>query len=127
MPPVRPDAGVAPTIDRSRISVAANGAITGTADSIRGQMPITLEVKNTNGLATATASVAQDGSFAAAVIATAGDPITVTATDGAGRVGGPVGVGSVAFGTAAKTTPVIISGDTNFRARTIAAGGGVGS
>ncbi|MDQ6799844.1 MAG: Ig-like domain-containing protein, partial [Acidobacteriota bacterium] len=115
--------GVAPAIDRSRISVAATGTVTGTADSIRGQVPITVEIKNTATSIAKTTSVAQDGSFSATISAHAGEAITVTATDGAGRVAGPVGVGSVPFGSAARTTPVVISGDTNFRARTIAVDG----
>src|SRR5439155_17653309 len=48
-----------------------------------------------------------------------------TATDGAGRFAGPVLLGSVPFGAPARTTAIVVSGESNFRARTIAAEGSI--
>jgi hypothetical protein len=79
---------VAPVIDASLInaSTVSSGAstVTGGTSAITGHAPIALELRN--GVATATATRAADGSFTGTITANAGDALSVAATDNAGRV-----------------------------------------
>src|SRR5438552_10377236 len=116
-----------PRIDTSRISIASSSTTTavvsGNAAAITGDVPVRIDVRDVATSATIGVTANSDGSFSVTLPASAGDAITITATDGVGRVSGPVGVGSVPFGTAAKTTPTIIANDGNYRARTISVDG----
>jgi hypothetical protein len=118
----------APMVDPERITITPESGtlatIAGSANSVRGAAPLTVEVKNGNTGASLTKSVAGDGSFSVLLPAMVGESVTVEATDVADRVSGPVPVGSVPFGTAV-TTYRIDSNLTgqNYFARTLATDG----
>jgi hypothetical protein len=107
-----------PRIDPSRISLAANGTVTGGAGAITGQPPLTATVRNLRSGATIDVSVGADGSFAAMLPALPGDTFTVRATDGGGRSAGPVVVGTIQLGQ-----QITVPGDPAFRARRVKADG----
>jgi len=99
--------------------------IAGAARSISGVAPLTVEVKNTrSGASISGQPVAGDGSFSILLPASVGDPITVEATDQAGRKSGAIDVGIVPFGSAVTMTPIIPAiSEGGYHARTIAAEG----
>jgi hypothetical protein len=122
--------GTPPLVDRSLITIlSANGGtmatVAGAPKSILGLAPITYEIRNTNsGASISGLSVAADGSFNTLITAVPGDPLTIKATDNAGRVSGPFLIGTVPFGstsTSITITPAMT--DANFFARNIATGG----
>jgi hypothetical protein len=122
------DLGTAPLIDRNLIAAAGDGVatatVTGAAKSVLGVGPITLDVRNANSGVTTTVAVNPDGSFTASIAGTPGQALTVKATDGVGRVAGPVSIGTVPFGSA--TTSITITtamSDSSFFARHVSADG----
>jgi hypothetical protein len=122
------DLGTAPLIDRNLITAASDGVSVataiGSAKSVLGVAPITLEPRNATTGATSSVTVAADGSFTAGVVGTPGQALTVKATDGIGRVAGPLSIGTVPYGS--RTTSITITAamsDANFYARNVAADG----
>ncbi|HUJ13922.1 MAG TPA: hypothetical protein VL284_09060, partial [Thermoanaerobaculia bacterium] len=116
-----------PRIDASRIALAYDGsastAITGVAGAISGSSPVNVTIRDAATSASVSVSANNDGSFTAALASTSGDALTATATDSAGRTAGPVSIGTIPFGTSPNTTAIVIAGDSNYRARTVAAEG----
>jgi hypothetical protein len=119
-----------PQIDTSAIvlSVAntTTATIAGRAHAVTGRAPLTVELTNATTHATAgNIAVAGDGSFSATMAARSGDIMTVRATDTNGRTAGPLTIGAVPFGSG--TTSILIppsqTGDSAFRARTLASEG----
>jgi hypothetical protein len=112
-----------PVIDTRQIGVTSDGTnalVHGNAAAITGLGSLSVDVKDTATSAVITIAVRGDGSFDATLPASAGDAITVKATDGAGRTAGPVVVGTVPFGTAVTVVPVVNpNGDTGWRARMV--------
>jgi hypothetical protein len=117
-----------PQIDPARIALSAQGqtvAVTGSPSAIRGSAPLTVTVENVSTGTTGTAAVAANGSFSASVAGIANDVLTIRATDSAARTAGPVLLGRVPFGSgvASITLPPSLTGETSFRARTLATDG----
>src|SRR5204863_6964171 len=121
------NAAVPPMIDDDLLTVtpaAASTTVTGSARAVSGIAPVSVRVTDS---ATSTNSssvaVAADGSFIATVTALPGHPLTITATDAAGRtntrsLGSTFGATSTAL---ANQTVV----DVNFRARRVSTNGTV--
>ncbi|HKB78280.1 MAG TPA: hypothetical protein VKH35_01065, partial [Thermoanaerobaculia bacterium] len=107
---------IAPRIDPRRISIGAT-SITGLADAVTGAVPITIEIVEGTTMAAANGTVAPDGGFSVPLTGSAGDTITLEATDASGRVAGPIVVGTVPFGSSTELLPL------SNRARTITAWG----
>ncbi|HEX2832542.1 MAG TPA: Ig-like domain-containing protein [Thermoanaerobaculia bacterium] len=108
------------TTDRATMATA-----TGRAQAITGLAPLRYELKNvTSGASIADVSVQADGGFASTLPAASGDRMTLTVTDAAGRITGPVSLGQVPFGAPAAFLPTAPSqADDPYRARTLALGG----
>ena len=122
------DLGTAPLIDRNLIVASSDGVsvatATGSAKSVLGIAPVTLELRNAHTGASSSVTVAPDGSFTAGVAGTSGQPLTVKATDSLGRAAGPVFIGFIPFGSA--TTSITITAgmsDSSFLARNVSADG----
>jgi len=121
--------GTPPLIDRTLITITSDAAttatVTGAAKSVLGVPPLTLELRDANsGASIGGINIASDGSFTANITALAGDALTVKVTDGAGRVSGPVTVGTVPFGSQARLYTIsAASTDSAFLARTVSADG----
>src|SRR5439155_319973 len=113
-----------PVIDTTRITVGRGATVSGSATAISGAMPILAEVRNTtSGASVSGIAVASDGSFSASIPASAGDAISLVATDVNGATSGVVRVGVVPFGSSASIVPItaaMANNDGNFRARHIA-------
>jgi hypothetical protein len=112
-----------PVIDVSRISIArtSNVVVTGTAAAITGATPISATITNETAAATATVSVAADGSFSTPITAVSGDVLSVSATDVNGN-SSSVRIGVVPFGSSSSFTQVT-GADSSFRARHLAMDG----
>jgi len=112
-----------PRIDARQISIGTDGTqalVHGNATAVTGLGTISLDVKDAVTSAIVTVTVNGDGSFDASLPANGGDTITLKATDSAGRIAGPLAVGTVPFGTATSLLPVVNpNGDANWRARII--------
>jgi hypothetical protein len=124
------DVGAPPVVDPALIGVTkastTTAVVAGQAHAVAGQAPLTATVRDPNSGASVTVNVAADGSFAATITASSGDPITVQATDGAGRLSRVVPVGFVPFG--ATVSEILITPaqtDGSFRARTLASEGNI--
>jgi hypothetical protein len=121
-------AQAAPQVSLSRIKMTLDGTsvmIIGASQSVTGSMPLTIDLTNTNtnnkilGLAVQT-----DGSFTSSLPATAGDRITIKATDASGRSTGPLSLGGVPFGSQTTSIPITTAmADSSFLARNIATDG----
>lgn len=112
---------IPPVIDVSRIMLACETGIVNIstmAGAITGRAPLQAEVKNERTGASMSVAVAADGTFTASLPASAGDTISLKATDAGGRLTGPVIVGTVPFGSAG-TAVTVVSTDASFRARTV--------
>src|SRR5205823_9081154 len=101
---------------------------TGTAGAIAAAAtPVTVEVRDdTSGAKVSGLTVAANGSFSATLAATAGDAISIVATDANSFSSGAVGLGVVPFGsevTDIQITPAIAGNDANFRSRRLAIDG----
>ncbi len=116
-----------PMLDLSLLTIepaATQTTVTGAADALTGITPITVRITNTaTGVSSPAATVSADGSFALTVDAQPGQPISITATDGAGRVtqrglGSTHGVVSTFV-----ANPSVASNDAGYRARRIASDG----
>src|SRR6185369_12884276 len=78
------------------------------------------ELKDVTSGASISVVIAADGSFNASLPASPGDTFTLKVTDDAGRVAGPVTIGTMPFGTATAIVPVVNPGsDTLWRARIV--------
>ena len=101
--------------------------VRGTAGAVLGAAPLTVEVRDTTANTKVSGvTVAADGSFTATLAATAGDAVSVVATDSVPRSSAPVSLGAVPFGsavTAIQITPATAANDANFRARRLALDG----
>ena len=94
-----PATTLAPQIHASFISLSALSSasvqITATAGAVTdGTLPRSARVINTVTSAQADTAVAADGSFQVTLAAAAGQAVTLTVTDGASRVAGPVTLGN---------------------------------
>ncbi|HSP14146.1 MAG TPA: Ig-like domain-containing protein [Thermoanaerobaculia bacterium] len=107
-----------PRIISSMIAVSADGTVSGSTGAITGLGPLSVDVKNSTTGASRTITLNSGAAFSTLITASAGDTITVKATDAYARSAGPVVIGSVPFGTATTQTAIAI-GDANFRARTL--------
>ena len=123
---VIPEVSAPPTIDPTRVAISLVSATTarvdGVSEAVTGTSPLTVEVRNTTtGASTPDVAVEPDGSFSATIAAKPGEILALVATDGAGRVTGPVSIGAVPFGSGTSTLviPPSVTGST-FRARTLA-------
>jgi len=117
-----------PRIDTRLISIGTDGTqalVHGNAAAVTGLGAISLDVKNAATTAIVTVTVNGDGSFDATLPAGGGDTITLKATDSAGRVAGPLAVGTVPFGTSTTLIPLVNSSDTNYRTRIVRSEGNV--
>ncbi len=118
----------APMVDPARITITplsgTMATVAGSANSVRGAAPLTVEVKNVSNGASLTRAVAGDGSFSVLLTGMVGEAFTVEATDAADRVSGPVPVGTVPFGTAVTTYQInsALTGQ-NYNSRTLATDG----
>ncbi|HVS32818.1 MAG TPA: Ig-like domain-containing protein [Thermoanaerobaculia bacterium] len=103
--------GTPPLIDRMLITTASNGATTatvaGSATSILGLGPLTVELRNaTTGASVGGIPVASNGSFNTDIAAMSGHLLTIKATDAVGRASGPLSLGTVPFGSVTNHAPI---------------------
>jgi len=126
------DVAAPPSIDESQIQVllqsSGSALVTGAARAVGGNAPLTIALKDNNtGTTISGLPVNADGSFSASVPAQQGDAISLSVTDSAGRVAGPVPVGIVPFGSGVTSIfiPTSQTSDANFRARTLATEGSI--
>jgi hypothetical protein len=120
-------AQLAPVVETSRISMSLTGSslmVIGGPRSVLGNMPITVDVSDSNsGMKSSGITLAADGSFAATLTAAVQDPITVTATDVFGK-STTVSLGRTPFGSqSAQTTITASITDSAFFARNVATAG----
>jgi hypothetical protein len=112
-----------PQIDTRQISLATTGSsaiVHGNASAITGLGTLSIDVKDAATSAVITVTVNANGSFDATLPATAGDTVTIKATDGSGRTAGPVVVGAVPFGSSTTVIPIVAAnGDANWRTRMV--------
>jgi len=115
---------IPPSIDVSRITLErAGGLVTarGAVGAITGQGPLTAGMNNVvSGASVSGLTVASDGSFTASVPAASGEGLTLTAIDAAGRIAGPVSIGTAPVGNT-KLIPLRL--EDSWRARTLAVEG----
>jgi len=117
---------VAPSLITITPTSGTTATISGAAGSVTGVTPLTIEVKNSRGGAFVSGqSLAADGTFSILLPASVGDPITVEATDPAGRKSGPISVGVVPFGSAVTQTIIgtTVSGEPFYKTRTLSTDG----
>ena len=119
-PPIVEKRLISLTTDRATMATA-----TGAAQAITGLSPLTYELTNaTSGASISGVAVHSNGGFTSTLPATSGDRMTLTVTDGAGRVTGPVDLGQVPFGAPTAFIPTLPAQvDSAYRARTLALGG----
>ncbi|HEX6177028.1 MAG TPA: hypothetical protein VF057_01615, partial [Thermoanaerobaculia bacterium] len=120
-------ATVAPQIDVRRISMSLTGTmvtITGAPSAIEGRMPISVGVRNdSRGSSISGITVQSDGSFQASLPASAGEAMTLAATDSIGKTN-TIPIGKVPFGSTSDFTPITPSmTDANFYSRNVATTG----
>ncbi|HXI14091.1 MAG TPA: hypothetical protein VNM92_15820, partial [Thermoanaerobaculia bacterium] len=122
--------GTPPTINEALVKVTTDGAslatVRGSAQSVSGHGPLSVEVKNVaSGASVSGVAVASDGSFTASVVARSGEKIDLKVTDRATRVSGRA-IGPVAFANMVQsriTGPAEAAGDQGFNSRRIASDG----
>lgn len=124
------DLATPPTVKTSLVTITTDGAgkatMSGAAQSVAGLGPLSVSVRNAPAATSQAGSVAANGSFSVVIDAEPGQLLTLTATDGAGRVAGPLVIGQVPFGDAAASISfplATVANDANFRARSVAAEG----
>ncbi|HWS71327.1 MAG TPA: hypothetical protein VN605_04405, partial [Thermoanaerobaculia bacterium] len=125
------DAATPPSIDAAQISVSLEGTssarVIGRVKAVGGAAPLSLELRDSATNASISGlSVNADGTFNGLLPASSGDPILVKVTDAAGRVAGPLPVGTVPFGggvTQLNISPA--QSDNSFRARTLRSEGNI--
>jgi hypothetical protein len=112
-----------PIVDMSRITVVRGAAATvsGSVGAITGAAtPISVQVKNTTSNVTGSSTtVAADGSFSATVAGTAGDSLSLIATDSVSATT-TISLGIVPFGAVVQVPAIAPAGDNNFHARRMA-------
>ncbi|HXI13364.1 MAG TPA: carboxypeptidase regulatory-like domain-containing protein, partial [Thermoanaerobaculia bacterium] len=113
-----------PLVDERRIALSLQGTLVtvrGSARSVSGQGPLSVEVKNVaSGASVSGIAVASDGSFTASVGGVAGERLLLKVTDGASRVTSLTLL--VPYGSAVRSVPIstmMAAGDAEFRARTL--------
>ncbi|HVT45346.1 MAG TPA: Ig-like domain-containing protein [Thermoanaerobaculia bacterium] len=128
---VETDVGTLPNIPVIRTALIvverideATGRVAGSASSITGEAPLTVDLRNTaTGTVVSGVAVAADGSFTSLIPGSPGNPIELTATNGAGISNGPVAIGAIPFGSSTTTISMAPLTDSNFRARRLAVDG----
>ncbi|MBV9494350.1 MAG: hypothetical protein JOZ54_08885, partial [Acidobacteria bacterium] len=105
-----------PVIDRSRIALGNAGAnrvsVFGTTDAVSGAKPIRLRITNSiTGVFVDDVNVTIAGGFSTLIAAKAGELLTATATDVAGRVTSNVPIGALSLGTVSSSAQL---GDSDF-------------
>ena len=116
---------VPPAIAPSQIGIGGDGSATATVTGATWSVSpeaAAIEIRNLSSGATATTRASTTGTFSTSIAARPGEPLSLAATDSAGRAANRV-IGSPPFVTIVRSDPAIIPGDASFRARRAASDG----